>query len=245
MAASWFCAVTTAPRRDCTLLRCVDSMQIAGFDPVVFAEPGSTRTDCETITNPQRLGVWHNWLASCRYALSRDVDFIMTVQDDSLFHPDSREFIESIKWPINAAFVSLYTPKHYSRYRTGKPRPTGVNRIVTRSLWGACALVWRPQVLEQVINHKIAKSWAGARPRSGNPAIREARLANPHTIANSDTAIGKIANEMGLSMYFVDPSPVSHIAIYSTIGHGGNDGRRNAYRIADHSLPLAYQVFGR
>jgi hypothetical protein len=70
------------------------------------------------------------------------------------------------------------------------------------------------------------------------------RRDNPHTIANSDTAIGKICNAMGLGMYFVDPSPVDHIARFSTIGHGGNNGRRNAYRIADHSLPLAYQVLG-
>jgi hypothetical protein len=220
-------------------------MRIAGFDPVIFAEPGSTAVDCETIANPQRLGVWHNWLASCYSALSHDGDYILTAQDDSLFHPDSREFIESIKWPSNAAFVSLYTPKHYSIYRNKKPRPTGINRIVTRSLWGACALVWRPDVLRRVIGSDIAKRWAGARPASGNMAVLDRRRENPETIANSDTAIGKIANDLGLCMYFVDPSPVSHIARYSTIGHGGNDGRRNAYRIADHSLPLSYQVPGR
>jgi hypothetical protein len=76
-------------------------------------------------------------------------------------------------------------------------------------------------------------------------AVLDRRRENPETIANSDTAIGKIANDLGLCMYFVDPSPVSHIAKYSTIGHGGNDGRRNAYRIADHSLPLSYQVLGK
>lgn len=243
--AKWFSAVTTAPRKDCTLLRCVESMRIAGFDPVIFAEPGATQSDCETIANPQRLGVWHNWLASCYSALASDADFILTVQDDSVFHPDSREFIELIQWPKNAAFVSLYTPKHYSKGRDKKFRPVGINRIVTRSLWGACALVWRPDVLRRVVYSDIAKRWAGARPRSGNVSVIERRRNNPETIANSDTAIGKIANDLGLSMYFVDPSPVSHIARYSTIGHGGNDGRRNAYRIADHSLPLAYQVFGK
>ncbi|MCR9201202.1 MAG: hypothetical protein NXI04_21385 [Planctomycetaceae bacterium] len=43
-------------------------------------------------------------------------------------------------------------------------------------------------------------------------------------------------------MYFVDPSPVSHVAVHSTIGHGGNKGRRNCYRCADHDSPLADQV---
>lgn len=242
MEAKWFVAVTTAPRKDCTLSRCVESIRNASLEPTIFAEPGSTAIDCQTVQNESRLGVWRNWLAACRFAIETEADYILTAQDDSWFHPDCREFIESIQWPIDAAFVSLYTPKHYS-FRKGNPRQTGVNRIRTRSLWGACALVWRPHVLQQFINHKIAKSWAGARPRSGNQGVIESRRANPHTIANSDTAIGKIANGIGMSMYFVDPSPVTHIARHSTIGHGGNDGRRNAYRIADHSLPLAYQVF--
>lgn len=245
MVASWFCAVTTAPRKDCTLRQCVDSMRLAGFDPTIFAEPESTTVDCKTIANPHRLGVWHNWLASCHYALSHDVNFVLTVQDDSIFHPDSREFIESIAWPKSAAFVSLYTPKHYSIANNKKFRPKGINRIVTRSLWGACALVWQPSVLSQFVSHKIAKTWAGARPRSGDMQVMDSRRANPHTIANSDTAIGKIANDIGMCMYFVDPSPVAHIARHSTIGHGGNGGRRNACRIADHSLPLSYQVLGR
>jgi hypothetical protein len=242
MAADWFVAVTTAPRKDCTLLQCLESIANCGWSPVVFAEPGSTPTDHETITNPQRLGVWHNWLASCRAGVASGADYVLTVQDDSLFHPDSREFIESIQWPERAAFVSLYTPKHYTIAKNKALRPCGVRRVQTRSLWGACALVWRREVLASVIDHRIAKLWAGARPKSGNKAVMQRRRDNPHTIANSDTAIGKICNAMGLGMWFVDPSPVSHIAKHSTIGHGGNDGRRNAYRIADHSLPLSYQV---
>lgn len=243
--ADWFVAVTTAPRKDCTLVQCLGSIANCGWHAVVFAEPGATQqTLAETRWNDQRLGVWHNWLASSRAGVASGADFVLTVQDDSLFHPDSREFIESIQWPDQAAFVSLYTPKHYTVAKNKSLRPCGVRRVQTRSLWGACALVWRREVLASVIEHRIAKAWVGARPRSGNKGVIERRRDNPHTIANSDTAIGKICNAMGLGMWFVDPSPVSHIARYSTIGHGGNDGRRNAHRIADHSLPLSYQVFG-
>jgi hypothetical protein len=244
MAADWFVAVTTAPRKDCTLIKCLESIANCGWSPVVFAEPDSTQTNHETITNPQRLGVWHNWLASCRAGVASGADYVLTAQDDSLFHPDSRDFIESIDWPERAAFVSLYTPKHYTVAKNKTLRPCGVRRVQTRSLWGACAFVWRRETLASVIDHRIAKAWAGARPKSGNKAVIQRRRDNPHTIANSDTAIGKICNAMGLGMWFVDPSPVDHIARYSTIGHGGNDGRRNAYRIADHSLPLSYQVLG-
>lgn len=240
----WYVAITTAPRKDCTLLQCIDSIRKAGWEPTIFAEPGSTASDAETVWNPERKGCWHNWLASARYALDNsNAKYILTVQDDSLFHPDSRSFAESILWPAkDAGFVSLYTPKHYSFGMGGKLRPPGVYRIRTTSLWGACALVWPRDVLAKVIEHPIAKNWAGARPRSGNKSVIQKRKDNPHLIANSDTAIGRILNKMGRTMWFVDPSAVSHIAVHSAIGHGSNTGRRNCFRCADHSIPLADQV---
>jgi hypothetical protein len=240
----WYVAITTAPRKDCTLLRSIESIRQAGWEPTVFAEPGSTASDCETVWHEQRKGVWHNWLASARYAIDNsNASIILTVQDDSLFHPDSRTYAESILWPAShAGFVSLYTPKHYS-YENGKRlRAPGVNRINTVSLWGACALIWPRSVLAQVVEHPVAKTWLGARPRSGSQSVIKARKADPSKVANSDTAIGRILNKMGRSMWFIDPSPVSHIAVHSTISHGGNTGRRNCYRCSDHSIPLADQA---
>lgn len=233
----WSVVITTAPRKPSTLNECLESIINCGWEPTLFAEPNSEQTPYPTILHPRKRGVWHNWLDSCKYALTQSPDFILTSQDDSFYHPDSKEFIEKLIWPKNCGFVSLYTPKHYSTRRL-----PGVNRIYTRSLWGACALVWKPEVLEQVINHRIALNWLGARPRSKNKNVILNRKKNPYLIANSDTAIGKICNALKLGMYFVDPSPVSHIATTSTINHGGNLGRRNASRLADHSLPLDYQV---
>jgi len=253
----WYVAVTTAPRKDPTIQKCITSLRECGWEPTVFAEPDSELTDALTVHNTEKLGVWHNFLKSARYALESDAEVIMTVQDDSLFHPDSKVFTESILWPsANCGFVSLYTPKHYSIYpnsvlrqlrrknpSTPELRPTGVTQIYTQSLWGACALVWPRKVLEALVAHPIAKRWVGAVPRSGNPAVYKKRMENPSSIANSDTAIGKVLNAMNRTMWFVDPSPVQHIAIYSSIpNHGSNTGRRNAYRIADHTIPLTEQV---
>jgi hypothetical protein len=241
----WFVAVTTAPRKACTLQECLDSIRDAGWEPTVFAEPGSTLTGSYAITNNQKLGVWHNWLSSARYALENtDAKLILTVQDDALFHPESRSFIESIQWPSDAGLVSLYTAKHYSFTKNGELRQTGINRINTRSFWGSLAIAWKREVLQAVVNSPIAKNWLGAKPKSGNMAVMESRKANPTIIANTDTAHGKIVRSLGLSMYCVDPSPVQHIAVHSTISHGGNTGRRNCYRCADHDKPLASQVFG-
>ena len=245
-SGDWFVAITTSPRKDCTLLRCIDSVRRAGWEPTVFADPGSTECNADTIRNADRLGVWHNWLASARYALEHSTaSTILTVQDDSIFHPDSRAFAESILWPADdAAFVSLYTPRHYTYLKNGRVNPAGVNRIRTRSLWGACALAWRREVLAQVVDSRAAKAWRGAGPRKGDMAAWfAAKDADPSKIANSDTAIGKAVNQLGLSMWFIDPSPVHHVARYSTLGHGGNGGNRNCGRCSDHSRPLAEQVF--
>ena len=232
-------AVTTAPRKDCTLTYCCASIEACGWTPIVFAEPGSTETDYQTISNPAKLGIWHNWLNACRWCLrNSSTDHIMTVQDDSLFHPDCKSFVDTLVWPGKAAFVSLYTPKHYSR---GKP--VGVNRIYTKSLWGACALIWDREALQKVIETPTCKSWAGARPKSGSPTVMENRRKNPSTIANLDTAIGKAINSLALAMYFVDPSPVHHIAKFSTISHGDNTGRRNCGRCSDFEKPLLGQVY--
>lgn len=237
----WIVAVTTSPRREPTIHKCLESLITCGWEPVVFSEPGSEIVNHTTVLNSTRLGVWYNWLNAVKWCLNTKADTIMTVQDDCLFHPESKSFVESILWPKNCGFVSLYTPKHYTIRKNRTLRPRGVNRIATKSLWGACALVWPREILEQAIELKITKEWLGATPKSKSPLVLEKRKQNPHLIANSDTAIGKMMNRLKKDMYFCDPSPVQHIARFSSISHGDNSGRRNAYRIADHSLPLKYQ----
>jgi len=237
----WAVGITTAPRTDCTLAKCVQSVRDCGWEPIVFAEPDSTATDAKTITNDKRLGVWHNWLNAARWLLANtDSNLIMTVQDDSIFHPDSRTFAESILWPTHTTgYLSLYTPKHYSAQYGHNP---GVHRVFTGSLWGACALIFDRDVLRQVVDSPIARSWIGVAPASGDPRVMQRRQEQPETIANSDTAIGQIILSLGLSTYYITPSPVSHVSQHSTISHGGNRGRRNCFACADHAIPLAEQV---
>jgi len=236
----WSVIVTTAPRPQPTLQCCVDSLRTAGWEPVVFAEPDSPQVDdVETVRNKTRRGVWFNWLHSVEWALKKTkADKILCVQDDTTLHPDSKQFVENILWPSpQTAFLSLYTPKHFSVRRT-----PGINRVHTGSLWGACAILWPRAVLEQVIRHEVAINWLGAAPRSRNKGVYEKRKANPHLVQNSDTAIGKICNRLRREMWFIDPSPARHIAQHSSVRHGGNTGRRNCGRCADHAASLAEQV---
>lgn len=250
----WFVAVTTAPRRDPTLQVCMDSLMINDWRPYVFAEPGNYSFIGEEykqnfILNDTKKGVWWNWVDSCKYALENsNAKIIMTVQDDSLFHPDSRIMTEKFLWPSSdVGFISLYTPKHYSikNHLKSKPeRPLGLNKIVTKALWGACALVWPREVLEMVMKHELIEGWLGAplKTKSAWAERQKERKKKPWTIQNSDTGIGKIMNRMGRSMWFMDPSPVQHFAEHSAINHGDNKGRRNCGRCAKFSLPLDEQV---
>ncbi len=240
----WSVVVTTAPRRECTLIETLDSLADCGWSPTVFAEPSSTPSEWPTHWNETRLGVWHNWLKAARFALDQPSDFVLTVQDDCSFHPESRELIESIEWPADAGYVSLYTPKHYQRWKNGTPRKHGLYPVNTQSMWGACALVFRPEILANLVNHPRAKSWLGVRgkKKSGWKSLKEKRRQNPSMVQNSDTIIGSILTKsLKRKLYYFNPSPVSHVARYSAIGHGDNSGRRNAWQIADPSIPLLFQ----
>ena len=249
----WFCAVTTAPRQIPTVQTCLESLVVAGFNPFVFAEPGSQPLSHEfkpfLIQNKKRKGVWHNFLFSVKYALENsNAETIITVQDDSLFHPDCKSFLEDhVLWPDErVGFVSLYTPKHYSKKPNKKTmmRPFGVNRIITKSMWGACGLVWPRKVLEEMLELDNCVNWLGARTKSKDLWQRKQleRRKNPEQIQNSDTAIGKLMNQMGRTMWFCAPSPVQHFATTSAINHGGNKGRRNCGRCALWTQPLVDQI---
>lgn len=259
--SEWAVAVTTAPRgNESTLAVCLDSLITAGwYDPVVFAEPGSDVPPGVNVTqNETKRGCWHNWYYSAKYMLEKTTaSIIMTVQDDSLFHPDSREFVEKhCLWPTkDTGIVSLYTAAHYSELKPDIQRPTGINHVYTKCWWGTCAVVWKRETLQAVVDHEISRTWLGLSPKvlfdeRKNPELRKervdkyyaARRENPSLINNSDYVAGHVLNQLKLKMFFVDPSPVQHVSRVSTLKHGGNSGRRNCARCADHSIPLEAQV---
>lgn len=271
---SWAAGIYAAPRRENTLRVTYESMQAAGFDPIICAEPNTvTPPGAPVFFNEKRKGNFHNYLGLCRRLLADfpDANVLVTAQDDALFHPDSKTFTETVLWPSDkVGFINLYTAKHYTVVK-GEMLPVGVRRVETNALWGDLGLVWPRASLEAFVNHPIAVNWKGtpgdladfARAvqhsvKNVNPYLRDlirsgkgvsvrksprgARLS-PYP-RGSDHGTGMVMNALGLEMWFVDPSPVSHIALFSTIpGHGDNTGRRNCFRCADHSLPLREQVF--
>lgn len=248
--SDWYVAVTTAPRQDPSTQQCLDSIAACGWNPTVFAEPGSLVVEgYKYVHNSARLGAFHNWLQTMREALKSGAEYILSAQDDSLFHPDSKQLIEQLMWPNNRiGFISLYTAKHYSQNLSGEMKPIGLNRLITSSLWGACALVFPRYAVEQILDHPLTNNWTGIPPKgisdSDKRKLLQEKKDKPYLIQNVDTLIGQVLNGIGLEMWCVDPSPVQHIAIYSSIGHANsNAGKRNCLRCADHKKPLAQQVF--
>lgn len=225
------CGVTTSPRKSPTLPACIDSMTAAGFNPIVFAEPGSPATKQPTIQHATKQGPWYNWLGMCRTLLKNtNSQWIMTVQDDSLFHSGSRLFLESFgEHHQQSGFLSLYTPKHYAAGRElGSVFP-----ISTKSLWGACALAFPRESLAAIVSHSRAANWKGAVYKVGRNRQRQR-----WEVANVDTAIGIICTQLKLPMIFCNPSLVQHVAVHSTLGHGGNKGKRNCDPCADLKVDI-------
>lgn len=264
---SWAVGINAAPRPEPVLNDCVKSIKECGWEPLVQAEPGTRIPQgVKHVINQKRLGNFHNFRTLCERLLATGADTILTVQDDALFHPDSKTFAESVLWPENAAFLSLYTARPYSFGPDRTLLPPGVRRANTDWLWGNLAVIWPRRVLEAFVAQPWVKRWRGTpgdvkavadrnrrRGRYVSPALRGpgVLLRNPNQLLRlnpyprgSDVACGMIANQLGLGMYFVDPSPVVHNAGHSTIaGHGDNSGNRNCFRPADRSRPLKEQVF--
>lgn len=229
----WFVGITTAPRSNPTLMDCIYSIRETGWEPTIFAEPGSLATDCATVWNEDKLGVWRNWVSMVRYGLSTEAKYFVLFQDDIILHPNTKGYVESLP---NIEFLGLYTSRKY-----GYKRPPGIHRIRTRSLWGVCAVVYSRELLQKIVNHPLIEKWKGAPPRRNKEQFYRKRTKDPSLIANSDTAIGKIMNRLKRPMYFVNPSPARHIATVSSINHGGNGRFRNCNPCANYHLSLKRQ----
>jgi hypothetical protein len=247
---TWTCIVTTAPRSICTLKLTCESLVDCGWTPIIFAEPGSTdlSSTYETHWNTQRLGIWRNWLQASAWALAQNTSHVITVQDDVDFHPETKDWLDILDWPSNTGFISPYTPRPYQTWKNGSPRPVGLNPVKMRSCWTGQSLCFTHDVLTKLVNHPRAPLWCGLPPRhqrnpQGRIAHREFKQANPHLIQNSDYIIGSILQvDLGLTLYYPNPSLATHCNPVSSVNHGSNTGRRNSKYIAHFDRPIEQQL---
>ena len=201
---SWAVGVTTAPRRQPTLERCLRSLQACGWDHLYLFIDGEVSVAEEfssasrTVRNPAA-GAWRNFYLSLSELLRRspEANALLMVQDDALWpsHLPVRDYLEQIRWPDDDRFViSPYCCADYTEEKTGwhEFRDTWV--------YGAVALIFSRTAAEEFL---------------ADPIVIE-RCRNDYP-AGIDTVIGDWAKRRNIRVIFPTPSLVQHIGDISTL----------------------------
>jgi hypothetical protein len=203
----WAVGVTTAPRRDPTLERCLDHLTRAGWNtPHVFMD-GVVRVPEQfghlpgTLRSPA-VGAWPNhYLALSELTMRQpDADAYVIMQDDALIYDGEnvREYLEEVLWPAGRApIASLYCPGVYNadRYGWHKFRKSWV--------WGAQAFVFSPKAAKrylrdrQVCQHRWRSAEGG--------------------LAQIDVLIGWWSWWRWVPLWYPTPSLVRHVGQISTL----------------------------
>jgi hypothetical protein len=220
---SWAVGITTAPRREPTLKRCLSSLARAGWDHgSIFAEPGSeipAGFDRFSVTRrAARMGAWPNWYLALAELYMREpyADAFFVLQDDVVLCRNVRRYLEHALWCAPAAgLVSVYRPAVYGSSGTD----SGWLQVDTREgLMGALTCIF-PN--------------AAARNLLADPQIVEHRLRGASGLEGIDTAIGKWAHRANLPVYAHCPSLADHIGRTSAMWSASSDDvRRTTARFA-------------
>jgi len=201
---SWAVGITTAPRRQPTLERCVRSLQACGWDQLHLFVDGEVSVTEEfsavsrTVRNPAA-GAWRNFYLSLSELLRRSpaANALLMIQDDALWpsHLPVRDYLEQIRWPDDDRFViSPYCCADYTEENAGwhEFRDTWV--------YGAVALIFTRTAAEEFL---------------ADPIVIE-RCRNDYP-AGIDVVIGDWAKRRNIRVIFPTPSLVQHIGDVSTL----------------------------
>ena len=201
---SWAVGITTAPRRQPTLERCLRSVQACGWDQLHLFVDGEVSVGEEfsaaltTVRNPAA-GAWRNFYLSLSELLRRypAANALLMLQDDALWpsHLPVRNYLEQIRWPEDDRFViSPYCCADYTEEKAGwhEFRDTWV--------YGAVALIFSRTAAEEFLT---------------DPIVIE-RCRHDYQ-AGIDFVIGDWAKRKSIRVIFPTPSLVQHIGDISTL----------------------------
>lgn len=250
----WSVGIMAAPRSDSKgLMHCVDSVENAGWSPVVFAEPGTDSAiadRCETIFRPQvccqhpalkpgptgRFGNVQNWVqtAADLLEMNEDADAYVTIEDDAVVCREAKRFIERLIWPSNmCGAISIYAA-NISSCRKSPPQMFLHRR---HGIMGTLFMIWRPECLRNLV-------WGG-----GVEQMMAGLTVAPEAAKAVDSWLGSELNRTGWDLWTVSPSLVHHWhpfgrSAYSSLGHGPAAGKRQAYRFVGVDANLG-EIFAR
>lgn len=218
MRFRWKIVITTAPRQKSFLQETFTSLMAAGWGPdeiTVFAEPGTETFDQPTYVwrqHPVTLGPWRNWRAALTYLAGRDVEYVAIVQDDLIFRPRLRKYLDA------TIGTGVFSPYLSQKDASTLPKQGG-GWTACRSGWqlcGACFFAMgraTAEDLDQVLPATVA----------GNKHI--------------DAVLGKHLLNAKLPLYVHCPSLVQHLADdCSTLGYGANPWCRTAFQYCDEPI---------
>lgn len=207
-------AVTTSPREEYLLDRCLESLYNSGFDDItVFAEPDSPLPDVSVVQREHKYGAWYNWIETLREMISRGHDNIMIVQDDTVFCKGVPQLLHKVCWPnYDCAAIQLCLSCGY------KNAGVGISKMPTYNMLGAWATIIPRFRAIQLYDYAKQYGWRGK---------SIGHIDNLHDKKAIDNFIGESFHNMGLNCYILRPSPVLHKSNYSTLGHGDTCGDTN------------------
>jgi glycosyltransferase involved in cell wall biosynthesis len=225
----WVVGITTAPRREATLERCLHSLNDCGWDCIhlfidgIVEVPELFQSLPRTVRQPAA-GAWRNFYLSLAELLRRtpEADAIMMVQDDALWpaHAPVREYLSQIFWPEHGRYiVSPYCCADYTADGPGWHRFSDVWR------YGAVAIIFSRPAAEEFLADPVVI----ARCRSERQA-------------GIDDVIGEWAYRTQIEIFSPTPSLVQHIGDVSTLWPTARAvGLRRASRFLGDEYRIAAQ----
>lgn len=224
---SWAVGITTAPRRQPTLDRCLRSVQACGWDQLHLFVDGEVSVGEEfsaasTTVRKPAAGAWRNFYLSLSELLRRypTANALLMIQDDALWpsHLPVRDYLEQIRWPDDDRFViSPYCCADYTEEKAGwhEFRDTWV--------YGAVALIFSRTAAEEFL---------------ADPIVIE-RCRHDYQ-AGIDVVLGDWAKRRNIRVIFPTPSLVQHIGDISTLwSHARAVGLRRATRFVGDEFSVS------
>jgi hypothetical protein len=211
----WAVGLTTAPRRQPTFVRTVQSLNATGWSPEeihVFAEPDafSGKNDLPSMltVRGRKAGAFSNWYLALQELVYTQptADAYLMLQDDIVCCRWLRQYLEHALWPAEVTgFVSLYC----GMLQSNCARSQGFVKMQAGDmLYGALA---------------IAFSGSAARALLLHPLFQRHRESGTGT-HGIDAVLAKWVTQSGLPGFVHSPSLISHTGLTSAIFSGCRTG---------------------
>ena len=226
---TWALGVTTAPRREPTLSRMLESLRHAGWNEAyIFAEPGSADDGVTSghrwCSRGQRLGMFSNWYLSLTELTLREpeADAYVLCQDDIVFCEGVRSYLEQILWASPSPQVlSIYCAAVHDRN----------DDVGFRALdegWQTCG------ALTLIFPNVVARALL-----CDSMFLHHRRNGSMSETVGIDSVVGSWCQKSGITYYVHSPSLVQHIGQNSTLwGYLADSPRRSACSFPGESVSI-------